>query len=81
VIRKHTCLRKKGDYREDTALGRAKLIGDKNRYIIALIIEKRISEKMSRQIMTETLLLLLNIDTELNLTSVSICKGDIEFTP
>jgi len=34
------------------------------------------SEIMSRQIITETLLSLLNVVIELNVTSVSICKGD-----
>jgi len=48
VIREHICLRKKGDYRED-------IIPDaenqrQNRYIIVLIIEKHMSEAMSRQI-------------------------------
>jgi len=81
VIREHTCLRKKGDYREDTTFGRAKLISDRNRYIIVLIIEKPMSETMSRQIITETLLSLLNVITEFNLMSVSICKSDIELTP
>jgi len=39
------------------------------------------SETMSRQIITETFLLLLNVITELNLILVSIYKGDIEFMP
>jgi len=65
---------------KDGTLGRAKLLSDKNRYIIALIIEKRASEEANRQIMIEALSSLLNVTTELNLASVSICKGDIEST-
>jgi len=33
---------------KDGTLGRAKLISDKNRYIIALIIGKRASEQVNR---------------------------------
>jgi len=58
--------------------GRAKL-SDKNRYLIVLIIEKHMSETMSKQIIIE--IFLLNVITELNLTSVSIDKGNIELTP
>jgi len=65
----------------DGTLGRAKLISDKNRYIIALTIEKRASEETNRKIMIEALSSLLNVTTELQLASVSICKGDIESTP
>jgi len=49
---------------EDTTLGRVKLISDKNRYIIILIIEKRMSETMSRQIIIEALSSLLNVVTD-----------------
>jgi len=66
---------------KDAVLGRAKLISDKNRYIIALIIEQRTSEQTSKQVIIEALSSLLNVVTELNLTSVSICKGNIEPIP
>ena len=46
---------------ENATLGRAKLISDKNRYIIALIIKERVSETIGRQVITEAIAALLSV--------------------
>jgi len=58
--------------RIENVLGRAKVIRDKNRYIIALIIEERVSEIINRQIITEAIFALLSVVDEIGLTLVSI---------
>ena len=63
---------------ENATLGRAKLISDKNRYIIALIIKERVSETIGRQLITEAIAALLSVINELGLTTASLCKGDID---
>ena len=63
---------------ENATLGRAKLISDKNRYIIALIIKERVSETIGRQVITEAIAALLSVINELGLTTASLCKVDID---
>lgn len=63
---------------ENAVPGRAKVINDKNRYIIVLIIKERISELITRQTIIEAISALLSVIDEIGLTSVSICKSDID---
>ncbi|KAG5327755.1 POL5 protein, partial [Pseudoatta argentina] len=66
---------------ENATLGRAKLISDQNRYIIALVVKERISEIINNQIMVEVISSLLDVVNELALTSISICQGDVDRMP
>jgi len=48
---------------ENAPLRRAKLINDKNRYIIALVIKEHVSEIIERQMVIEAISSLLNVIT------------------
>ncbi|KAG5316338.1 POL4 protein, partial [Pseudoatta argentina] len=63
---------------ENAVSGRAKVINDKNCYIIVLIIEERTSELITRQTIIDAISVLLSVIDEIGLTSVSICKSDID---
>lgn len=66
---------------ENATLGRARLIDDRNRYIIALIVKERISEVVDNQMIVEVISSLLDVVNELALRSVSICQSDLDRVP
>ena len=71
LINKHPDL----DLRNHT-LGRAKIIEQAKRRIIALTIKERSNQTTDVEIFRETLHSLLDVVTELEIEQISICKGD-----
>jgi len=65
----------------NATVGRAKVIREGSRYLIALIIKNSISETIEREMVTEAIAALLDVTVELDLRSLSICKGNVDNVP
>lgn len=65
---------------KDATLGRANVskLGDK--HLIALVIKDRVSSLTQAELLKEALHSLLDVAIELNLQTISICKGDVDST-
>lgn len=63
------------------ALARARVSRDGSRQIISLVVKERVSEKTEREILKEAFLSLLDVVRELELSSISITRGDVDNVP
>lgn len=61
----------------ESALARARVINHANKNLIALVIKERISSLTEIEIIEESLHSLLDVTTELDLKTISICKGEV----
>jgi len=61
----------------ESALARARVINHENKNIIALVIKERVSSLTEIEFIEESLHSLLDVVTELDLKTISICKGDV----
>jgi len=65
----------------NATVGRAKVIRDGSRYLVALIIKNSVAEIIEREMVTEAIAALLDVTLELDLRSLSICKGNVDNVP
>lgn len=65
----------------DATLGRAKVIRCKSHCIVALVVRESVSEVIEEEAVIETIGPLLDAVTELDLKTLSICKGDVDRVP